>query len=81
MKTLFVDCNVQFEKVFRKVYRADDPPVTVNNDRFTSEDLPRLLDGYDICIAAAPRIGSITIRSSRPTCARRRNSICRPASG
>jgi D-3-phosphoglycerate dehydrogenase / 2-oxoglutarate reductase len=49
-KTLFVDCNVQFEKVFRKVYRADDPPVTVNNDRFTSEDLPRLLDGYDICI-------------------------------
>ena len=50
MKTLFIDCNPQFEKVFRKVHRADDPPVTVNNHPFQASDLPRLLDGYDICI-------------------------------
>jgi D-3-phosphoglycerate dehydrogenase / 2-oxoglutarate reductase len=50
MKTLFVDCNPQFELVFRSVHRADDPPVIVNNHAFTSDDLPRLLDGYNICI-------------------------------
>ena len=50
MKTLFIDCNAQFEKVFRRVHRADDPAVMVNNDPFRADDLPRLLDGYDICI-------------------------------
>ena len=50
MKTLFIDCNVQFERVFRRVHRADDPAVTVNNGPFQASDLPRLLDGYDICI-------------------------------
>ncbi len=51
MKTIFIDCGVQLEKVFRKVHRADDPPVTVNvQPRILAEDLPRLLDGYEICI-------------------------------
>jgi D-3-phosphoglycerate dehydrogenase / 2-oxoglutarate reductase len=51
MKTLFIDCGVQLEKVFHKVYRADDPPITVNvQPRIEAADLPRLLDGYDICI-------------------------------
>ena len=50
MKTLFIDCNAQFEKVFRRVHRADDPAVKVNNHPFAADDLPRLLDGYDICI-------------------------------
>src|SRR5580704_12128470 len=50
MKTLFLDCNPKFELVFRRVRRADDPPVAVNNDPFVTADLPRLLDGYDICI-------------------------------
>jgi D-3-phosphoglycerate dehydrogenase / 2-oxoglutarate reductase len=51
MKTLFIDCGVQLEKVFRKVHRADDPAVTVNaQSRIEAADLPRLLDGYDICI-------------------------------
>jgi D-3-phosphoglycerate dehydrogenase len=50
MKTLFIDCNPQFELVFRRVHRADDPPVAVNNHPFQAPDLPRLLDGYDICI-------------------------------
>jgi D-3-phosphoglycerate dehydrogenase len=51
MKTLFIDCGPQLEVVFRKVHRADDPPVTVNAAaRIEAGDLPRLLDGYDICI-------------------------------
>src|ERR1700688_4231354 len=50
MKTIFIDCNVQFEKVFRKVHRGDDPAVAVNNHPFQASDLPHLLDGYDICI-------------------------------
>jgi D-3-phosphoglycerate dehydrogenase / 2-oxoglutarate reductase len=50
VKTLFIDCNPKFELVFRRVHRAEDPPVAVNNHPFTSRDLPRLLDGYDICI-------------------------------
>jgi D-3-phosphoglycerate dehydrogenase / 2-oxoglutarate reductase len=50
MKTLFIDCNPQFELVFRRVHRADDPEVAVNNDPFVSSDLPRMLDGYGICI-------------------------------
>jgi D-3-phosphoglycerate dehydrogenase len=50
MKTLFIDCNPKFELVFRRVHRADDPAVTVNNHPFVSSDLPRLLDGYGICI-------------------------------
>ncbi len=51
MKTLFIDCGAQLEKVFRRVHRADDPPVTVNaQPQIQAADIPRLLDGYDICI-------------------------------
>jgi D-3-phosphoglycerate dehydrogenase len=50
MKTLFIDCNPQFELVFKRVHRADDPPVVINNHPFQSSDLPRMLDGYGICI-------------------------------
>jgi D-3-phosphoglycerate dehydrogenase / 2-oxoglutarate reductase len=50
MKTLFIDCNPQFELVFERVHRADDPPVVVNNHPFQSSDLPRMLDGFGICI-------------------------------
>ena len=51
MKTLFIDCGPQLEPVFRKVHRADDPAVTVNaQPRIEAGDIPRLLDGYDICI-------------------------------
>ena len=50
MKTLFIDCNPQFELVFKRVHRADDPPVVVNNHPFQTSDLPRMLDGYGICI-------------------------------
>lgn len=50
MKSLFIDCNQQLEPIFRDVHRADDPGIDVNTAPFRSEDLPRLLDGYAICV-------------------------------
>lgn len=50
MKSIFIDCNHQLEPVWRRVHGADDPPVTVNTAPFKSEDLPRLLDGYDVVL-------------------------------
>ena len=49
-RIVFIDCNDQLRPVFDAVARRDDPPIHVNAAPFTSEDLPRLLDGCDICI-------------------------------
>ena len=49
-RTVFIDCNDQLRPVFDAVSRPSDPPIHVNQAPFTSEDLPRLLDGCDICI-------------------------------
>ena len=50
MKTLFLDCNDQLAPVWQRVIRAGDPPIDVNRQPFASADLPKVLDGYDICI-------------------------------
>jgi D-3-phosphoglycerate dehydrogenase / 2-oxoglutarate reductase len=50
MKSLFLDCNDQLAPVWQRVLRADDPPIDVNRKPFARDELPRLLDGYDICI-------------------------------
>jgi D-3-phosphoglycerate dehydrogenase len=50
MKTIFLDCNDQLAPVWARVIRPDDPPIDVNRAAFTSEDLPRVLAGYDIAI-------------------------------
>jgi D-3-phosphoglycerate dehydrogenase len=50
MKALFIDCNDQLAPVWQRVIRPDDPPIDVNRAPFSREDLPQLLDGYDICI-------------------------------
>jgi D-3-phosphoglycerate dehydrogenase len=50
MKTLFLDCNDQLAPVWQGVLRADDPPIDVNRQPFARNELPRVLDGYDICI-------------------------------
>ena len=50
MKSLFIDCNDQLAPVWRQVYRADDPPIEFNRRPFAREELPRLLEGYDICL-------------------------------
>jgi D-3-phosphoglycerate dehydrogenase / 2-oxoglutarate reductase len=50
MKALFIDCNDQLAPVWQHVVRADDPPIDVNRAAFAPDELPRLLDGYEICI-------------------------------
>jgi D-3-phosphoglycerate dehydrogenase len=50
MRSIFIDCNHQLEPVWRSVHGAGDPPVTVNTTPFKSEDLPRLLAGYDVVL-------------------------------
>jgi D-3-phosphoglycerate dehydrogenase / 2-oxoglutarate reductase len=50
MKAIFIDCNDQLAPIFEQVRRADDPPIVVNMTRFAREALPRVLDGYAICI-------------------------------
>src|SRR5437867_266350 len=50
MKTIFIDCNDQLDAVFARVHRADDPPIVVNTKPFERAELPRVLDGYDICV-------------------------------
>jgi D-3-phosphoglycerate dehydrogenase / 2-oxoglutarate reductase len=50
LKSLFIDCNDQLAPVWQRVVRADDPPIDVNRAAFAPAELPRLLNGYDICI-------------------------------
>ena len=50
MRSLFLDCNDQLAPVWQRVLRPDDPPIDVNRKPFERDELPRLLDGYDICI-------------------------------
>ena len=49
-RIVFIDCNDQLRPVFDAVSRRDDPAILVNRTAFTSEDLPRLLDGCEIAI-------------------------------
>ena len=50
MKSIFIDCNDQLDAVFARVYRPDDPPIVVNTKPVAAAELPRLIDGYDICL-------------------------------
>src|SRR3954465_671336 len=50
MRTIFIDCNDQLDQVFARVHRADDPPITVHTQAFERTELPRLVDGYGICL-------------------------------
>jgi D-3-phosphoglycerate dehydrogenase len=50
MKSIFIDCNPQLQAVWQRVVRPDDPKITVNTAPFERDALPRVLDGYDICI-------------------------------
>ncbi len=50
MKSIFIDCNDQLAPIFARVRRDDDPPIVVNTAPFERRELPRVLDGYAICI-------------------------------
>jgi D-3-phosphoglycerate dehydrogenase len=50
MRTIFIDCNLQLGAVWQRVYRADDPPVTINTTPFAKNELPRVVGDYEIVI-------------------------------
>src|SRR5277367_2730135 len=50
MKSLFLDCNDQLAPVWQRVVRADDPPIDVNRKPYAQDELPHVLQVYDICI-------------------------------
>jgi D-3-phosphoglycerate dehydrogenase len=50
MKTIFIDCNPQLGAVWQRVYRPDDPAVTINTTPFEKNELPRVVGDYDIVI-------------------------------
>jgi D-3-phosphoglycerate dehydrogenase len=50
MKAIFIDCNEQLAPVWQRVLRPDDPPIDVNREAFRRDELPRVLNGYDIAL-------------------------------
>ena len=50
MKALFIDCNDQLAPVWAKVAQPDDPEIDVNQTDRVTDDLPRVLAGYEIAI-------------------------------
>jgi D-3-phosphoglycerate dehydrogenase len=50
MKTIFIDCNAQLGAVWKRVYRPDDPAVTINTTPFAKDELPRVIGDYQIAI-------------------------------
>ncbi len=50
MKSIFIDCNHQLEPVWNSVHGAGDPRIAVNTAPFKTEDLPQLLDDYDVVL-------------------------------
>ena len=50
MRSLFIDCNDHLAPVWRRVSRADDPPIDINRAAFQPTELPRLLNGYAVCL-------------------------------
>jgi D-3-phosphoglycerate dehydrogenase len=50
MKSIFLDCNEQLAPVWARVVRADDPAIYVNMAPFPREELPRVIEGYEIVL-------------------------------
>jgi D-3-phosphoglycerate dehydrogenase len=50
MRTIFIDCNPQLGAVWQRVYRPDDPAVTINTTPFEQNELPRVIGDYAIAI-------------------------------
>jgi D-3-phosphoglycerate dehydrogenase len=50
MKSIFIDCNDQLAPVWDAVVRPDDPKIDVNRKAFAREDLPHVLNGYEIAL-------------------------------
>ena len=50
MKSIFIDCNDQLAPVWDKVVRPDDPRIELNRKAFAREELPRVLNGYEVAL-------------------------------
>jgi D-3-phosphoglycerate dehydrogenase len=50
MKSIFIDCNDQLAPVWDMVVRSGDPKIDVNRKAFAREDLPRVINGYEIAL-------------------------------
>ncbi len=50
MKSIFIDCNDQLDRVWAKVIRPDDPKIDVNTTPFKREELALVLADYDIAL-------------------------------
>jgi D-3-phosphoglycerate dehydrogenase len=50
MKSIFIDCNDQLDKVWDMVTRPDDPPIAVNKTPFSREDLPKVVADNEIVL-------------------------------
>jgi D-3-phosphoglycerate dehydrogenase len=50
MRTIFIDCNPQLGAVWQRVYRPDDPSVTINTAPFEKTGLPRVIGDHEIVI-------------------------------
>jgi D-3-phosphoglycerate dehydrogenase len=63
MKGLFLDAVDDLAEVFARVVRADDPPVTVNEqEQVAPEELPGLLAGYDFVLDDHSQMPTETMR-------------------
>jgi len=65
MKTIFIDCNPQLGTVWQRVYRPDDPPVTINTAPFERDELPRVIGDYGICIDDHSYMPTALVRQCR----------------
>jgi D-3-phosphoglycerate dehydrogenase len=50
MKTIFIDCNPQLGAVWQRVYRPNDPAVTINTAPFQKTELARVIGDHEIVI-------------------------------
>jgi D-3-phosphoglycerate dehydrogenase len=50
MKSIFIDCNDQLAPVWDQVIRAGDPAIDVNRKAFARDELPRVLNGYEVAL-------------------------------
>lgn len=50
MKSIFIDCNDQLAPVWDKVVRTGDPAIDVNRKAFARDELPRVLNGYEVAL-------------------------------
>jgi D-3-phosphoglycerate dehydrogenase len=50
MKSIFIDCNDQLAPVWDKVIRPGDPAIEINRKAFIRDELPRVLNGYEIAL-------------------------------